>query len=76
MPARSHTPKKMTATAASAETAYLPAMRIRQEQPEINRSQQRGIAEQVQQPQLRHATMFRGHFTVTVKASLVERYSG
>src|ERR1035438_4547235 len=56
--------------------AHLPAMRVRHEQPEIDGSQQCGIAHQVQQPQLRHASMFRAHFTVTVNASLVERYSG
>ena len=33
-------------------------------------------ADQVQQPHLRHAFVSRGHFTVTVSASLVERYSG
>src|ERR1039458_3465836 len=54
--------------------SYLPAMRIRHQQPEINGTEQPGIADQVQQPQLPHATMFRAHFTVTVSASLVERY--
>ena len=43
-------------------TCHLPAMRIGHEQPEINGGQHGGIAHQVQQPQLRHATMFRASF--------------
>src|SRR5271157_3941128 len=53
-------------------------MSIRDEQPEVPRCQRRRIGHEVQQPELGRSRSIglRRHFTVTVIASLVERYSG